>query len=661
MQRRKVAWLGCALGMVWLGGCGEVYVTGDAGHGSGNGNGDADPASDLAVFPDTLTFNGTLQATLELEADGAWTVDADEPWLAIAPSEGVGDATLAVAVDRRGLEVAAYQAEIIFQGQPGISVSVPTLMRFPSVTGGVVNPDGKLHAASASTPAPRLPGVDYAPGEILVALDREMVALEMYGRFGAPVAAEELKRSAENLARHVGATAERLVSPSLALVKLRVGSDDVTEMIAALGRNGRVRYAEPNLYSQPAGTSSLLIDDDFGELLWNQDAIDLDAARSISRGYEALVVASIDADFHPNHPNLDASMLRGWNFADDTDDVLILNPACGSHGTHNAGTIVSSVSNESGFAGIAPQVRLLPLNTGPRPADDPNGTCITPSALIVRATLFAAGIEDSAAGQLERPVEVINFGSISPSASEAQRDAMQLARDAGVVLVAAAGNRGEGEIAFPAALPEVIAVSATDQFNELAPYSNVGSQLFLAAPGGNTGQVIGDTEFPAGILSTSWNYSSNAPAFTFLQGTTLAAAHVSGVVALMRSVNPNLTPARVEEILASSATDLGDEGSFGNGLVHAGLAASLARDGLLVEREDIVVRAFADDSLVAEANLTSSGRFDLGPLAAGTYKLVAGNLRDGEQGVTGTLYGELDLVLGYEGDRDLEIEISDQP
>src|SRR5476649_968150 len=132
--------------------------------------------------------------------------------------------------------------------------------------------------------------------------------------------------------------------------------------------------------------------------------------------------------------------------------------------------------------------------------------------------------------------------------------ALKVAHDKGIVLVAAAGNAGpKSPPLYPAADPNVIAVTATDDRDHRFSGANQGPQLSIAAPG---------VEILAAAPDESYQLST---------GTSIATAHVSGVVALMLERDPTLKPDDVRKILESTATDLGPKGKngqFGWGLVN---------------------------------------------------------------------------------------------
>ncbi|MDW7731822.1 MAG: S8 family serine peptidase [Methanolobus sp.] len=246
-------------------------------------------------------------------------------------------------------------------------------------------------------------------------------------------------------------------------------------------------------------------------------------------------VAVIDTGIDYLHPDLIANYCGGYDFVNvDTDPMDDK-----GHGTHVAGTI-AAVDDGAGVTGVAPDAAIYALK-----------------ALDSHGSGFVSDIDAAIDWAIANDMDVICMSLGGSTDFTSMRRICQKAYESDIVIVAAAGNGFGGNVSYPAAYDQVIAVSATSVFDNYASFSNIGAEIELAAPG-------------ASIYSTSLGgeYESKS-------GTSMAAPHVSGVVALLLSADSTLDPAEVREILDSTATDLGDEGKdiyYGNGLVNASAA-----------------------------------------------------------------------------------------
>jgi serine protease len=145
--------------------------------------------------------------------------------------------------------------------------------------------------------------------------------------------------------------------------------------------------------------------------------------------------------------------------------------------------------------------------------------------------------------------------------------------------VAAAGNSGDETRHYPAGYEGVVSVAAVDTQAQLAPYSTFGSSVDVAAPGGDLGVDLDGDGYPDGVLSTCGEESDDAAApvqmvYCYQQGTSMAAPHVSAVAALMKALDPDMTPEQFDARLISGhlTRDLGDSGwddLYGHGLIDA--------------------------------------------------------------------------------------------
>lgn len=350
-----------------------------------------------------------------------------------------------------------------------------------------------------------------------------------------------------------------------------------------------VEYAEPDLILQPT-----LIPNDprFGDQwhYYGDWGINAPAAWDLTTGSSTIVVAVIDTGI-TNHADLRANIIPGYDFisdiptandgngrdnnpADPGDWVSTNECANGAppgnsswHGTHVAGTIGAVGDNGLGVAGINWHSKILPVRI--------LGKCGGFLSDAVDAIQWAAGLSVPGVLANPNPARVLNmsFGEAGPCGITLQ-NAINNVVAAGAVVVVAAGNElTDATDTTPANCSGVITVAATDESGDLALYSNYGSTVEVSAPGGG---------FFAGVLSTS-NAGTTSPAsdsYASNIGTSMAAPHVSGVVSLMFSRNPYLTPNQVLQIIQHTARPFPGGGlcdlffSCGSGIVDAGAAVA---------------------------------------------------------------------------------------
>jgi serine protease len=349
-----------------------------------------------------------------------------------------------------------------------------------------------------------------------------------------------------------------------------------------------VRWAEPNRLFR----ASTVPDDQLYPQQRYPEVIHLPAAWDMTTGDRDILVAVIDTGVLYQHPDLGGRLLGGYDFVSDPARALDgdgrdADPwdpgdAAGAphgstfHGTHTTGTLAAMTDNRVGVAGVTWSCRVLPIRA--------LGLASEGDAFdIAEAIRYAAGLENAAGVLPPRRADVLNLsfdgGAGIPPAAVVQ-EAVRDAAAAGVILVAAAGNQGSDEPAYPAGFDEVISVGAVDWNLALADYSNYGPTVDLVAPGGT--DAPGDDSEPGGILSTLGSDIRGEISFEYGYrfGTSMACPQVSGVAALMLSVNPALSAGQVRQILLDTAADLGDPGrddSFGYGLLNAEAAVDRAR------------------------------------------------------------------------------------
>ncbi len=631
------------------------------------------PATFIDVSPGFLAFDGTSEATLTVTADGVWTVSSDSNWLRTNRTSGQsGTSTLTVTVNRGGLAVGSYAGALTFRGSSPIS-AVNVGMRFPRVTGVITDSDGRIGVGSvgdptlleraASASAADLAREEIIPGEYIVMLNAEVARALEAGVSG--MIAPELVASAATyhsmtagLAADYGFTiAAQLVSADFPMLVVRSGSG---LDLAAMARDGRVASVEPNLrwtLPKPQGDYRLAAYD-FG-LQWHYEDINLEEAWDVTEGTSSVVVAVIDGGFALGHGDLVGNLLPGYDFAGN-DSNPGLNPgnnmACAGHGTHVAGTVAATWNATYNVVGVAPDVRIRPVRIGSEAGAD---GCTLTTARIVNAILWSAGQSVGAAPVLPA-VDVINLSLGGYGETPALEAAVAAALAAGVSVVAAAGNDATATVANPAAYDGVIGVSATNYLEQLAYYSNVGQEIDVAAPGGDIRYDRNDDGYFDGVLSLAWDPATSSQYYQFMQGTSMASPHVAGVVALMKSVNPSLTPAQVVSVLRNTARDIGIAGPdtfYGWGMVDAGAAVEMASAGVFSQVE---VRLLSGDTIVASGMASPSGTFDLGQVSAGSYTIRAGTDKDGDGAINdpGEYFGSVPVTVSYSGDAYRAVDVN---
>ncbi|TFW28244.1 S8 family peptidase [Massilia horti] len=300
-------------------------------------------------------------------------------------------------------------------------------------------------------------------------------------------------------------------------------------------------------------------------------------------------VAVIDTGYRP-HADLAGQILPGYDFiantafaadgdgrdsdAKDPGDSVIAGQ-CGVgipaqdepsswHGTHVAGTIAAKTNNGVGVAGVAFGAKIVPARV--------LGKCGGYTSDIADAIVWASGGAVSGVPANANKARVLNLSLGSTGTCDlTTQNAINSARSRGAVVVVAAGNSNmDASTDSPANCKGVIAVAAVGRNGGKASYSNYGSVVDVAAPGGDT---------DAGIVSTlnAGTTTPGADSYGSYIGTSMATPHVAGVVALMLSKNPKLTPDEVEAKLKSTARRFPSPcAGCGAGIVDANAAVDAA-------------------------------------------------------------------------------------
>lgn len=389
-----------------------------------------------------------------------------------------------------------------------------------------------------------------------------------------------------------------------------------------MARDPSIDYAEPDRIMTHMATPTDPRYTDQWHYYETAGGLRLPGAWDVSTG-SGVVVAVIDTGYRP-HADLSGQLLAGYDFistaaigndgngrdsdASDTGDAVAAG-ACGGgqptydqpsswHGTHVAGTVAARTNNGAGVAGVAYNAKVLPVRV--------LGKCGGYTSDIADAITWSSGGTVSGVPANANKARVLNLSLGGGGACDATtQNAINGARLRGAVVVVAAGNDAVNvSNASPANCSGVIAVAATGRTGGRASYSNFGTLVDVAAPGGDGA---------SGVLSTL-NTGTGAPAsdsYAAYQGTSMATPHVAGVAALMLARNTNLTPDDIESRLKSTARAFPASCSgCGSGIVDATAAVAAATGSgssgpTLAESESNNTTATADP--VATANTTVTG------------------------------------------------------
>jgi serine protease len=367
----------------------------------------------------------------------------------------------------------------------------------------------------------------------------------------------------------------------------KVSLADAAQLAAELkARDASVEYAEPDRMMHPLFTPNDSMYSQQWDYFEATGGMNVPAAWDKSTG-TGIRVAVIDTGYRP-HADLSGQILAGYDFISDTAvsndgngrDSDASDPGdwtaageCGAgepasnsswHGTHVAGTIAAATNNGTGVAGVAYGAKVVPVRV--------LGKCGGYTSDIADGIIWASGGTVSGVPNIAARAQVINMSLGGGGACDTTtQNAINSARSRGTVVVVAAGNESQNASnSNPANCAGVIAVAATNRSGGRASYSNYGTIVDVAAPGGDTG---------AAILSTL-NAGTKAPgadSYAGYMGTSMATPHVAGVVALMLAKNPSLTPDDVESRLKSSTRPFPANCSgCGTGIVDASAAVDAA-------------------------------------------------------------------------------------
>ena len=504
-------------------------------------------------------------------------------------------------------------------------------------------------AAIGQTASPRKAGSRLSPHEIPEPLVDRLIVTPHPTR-GGKVNAQLAEGKASRLSTlaNVAISAERKLSGRAHLVKLDalMTVSEARAIAARLRQSGEIESAEPDLimqadfvipndpayntapgqwhYQSPAGV--------------NLGGANLPASWDLTMGSGSIYVAVLDTGFRP-HADLQ-TMLPGYDFitprttandgderdadASDPGDAAAANE-CGRgvaanvsswHGTHVIGTIAAQMNNGLYGTGVAPNVRIVPVRV--------LGKCGGYTSDIADGLRWAAGIDVPNVPRNAYPARVINLslGSAGVCSNTFQR-AINDVNAAGAIVVISSGNGASNIINQPANCSGALAITAHALDGDNADYANIGPETLISAPGGGCGTLATDcfagySSHGAAVYSLG-NTGATTPladAGAWKIGTSMAAPHVTGTIALMLSLNTSLDRAAVTSMLRASARQpppnsacalAANAGLCGAGLLDASSALNAIGPVILMETDSLVVAPSASVTLRATAR-SSEGR-----------------------------------------------------
>ncbi|MEW8974505.1 MAG: S8 family serine peptidase, partial [Tissierellaceae bacterium] len=314
--------------------------------------------------------------------------------------------------------------------------------------------------------------------------------------------------------------------------------ENIDAFISELKKDNAIVYVEKNrlmsYYQAP--------NDTFYSYQWGLRNIKAEEAwAKTSSLQKSIIIASIDSGadlYHDDLKNRIAPGAKDFFFDDDLPLDFI------GHGTAVAGLIAAETNNNAGIAGVSGtlDVKVLPLCIS-----DPEGNIYL--SHIISAIDYA----------ILKKVDVINLSLGSESFSSLENAAVQRAIQAGIVVVAAAGNEGTSAYQYPASYDNVISVGSIDDTNTRSSFSNYNDKISVVAPGRN-------------ILSTKMGWRTYETGnYTYYMGTSFSAPMVAAIAGVLKGTNPSITPAQIKNRLQTTAVDLGATGKdnyYGYGRVN---------------------------------------------------------------------------------------------
>ncbi|WP_434599657.1 S8 family serine peptidase [Streptomyces sp. A5-4] len=444
---------------------------------------------------------------------------------------------------------------------------------------GLVATSSVASAAAGPSPQP-IPAAQSMSSTPVAPVEKVIVTYKSKAAEAGSNAAAKSDADAKGRATGEDLSFERRLADGAALVDLggEASKKDLGEVIDAFRADTSVASAEPDIRAYPLAVTPN--DTDYAkqwDLFETTGGMNVPGAWDKTTG-SGVTVAVIDTGY-ATHTDLADKVVAGYDFisasadardgngrdnnAKDEGDWNATDGECGPtskastsswHGTHVAGTIGATANNTKGIAGIAYNAKIQPVRV--------LGKCGGSSSDIAEAITWASGGSVPGVTANATPAKVINLslGGASATCPSVYQNAINGAVSRGTTVVVAAGNNNTNASGFtPANCNNIINVASTNREGNRSFYSNYGTIVDVAAPGGETRRATdtpGTVTTPEnGILSTlnSGATTQSGENYKPYQGTSMAAPHIAGLAALLKSAKSTLTPADIESAIKSNA------------------------------------------------------------------------------------------------------------
>lgn len=346
----------------------------------------------------------------------------------------------------------------------------------------------------------------------------------------------------------------------------------VNDLISYLKAQPEVEYAEKVPFMRPMFNPNDASYNNNAGNRWHLEKINAEAAWDLCLGDPNIRIAVVDNAIDITHDDLAGKIYMATDLADgDNDPKPPVNSLIWSHGTHTSGLAAGHTNNSIGVASIGFNCSLICVKAG-RDADGGQG-----------ATHMFEGITWAA----DNGAHVISLSLGGPNYHITMQMVIDYAYNKGVVVVAAAGNNGDGAedpnnvnyVGYPAGCNHVISVGATNGNDKKASFSQFGTWIDVVAPGGY--QFDGGT---SDLLNNRSVFSTKAfNSYVKMQGTSMACPIAAGLCGLMLAADPNLSVEQVEQYLKASCTNIESlqlpehQGMVGAGRINAQAAIQMVQ------------------------------------------------------------------------------------